>query len=61
MATDDSRWQENEPTGNRDPREVCGEIWYPSAGLKGLNDIRCDYKFQAEGRTQPRGYICENY
>ena len=60
VATDDSRWQENQPTADRDPREVCGEIWYPSAGLEGFNDILCDYKFQAEGRSLPRGYICEN-
>ena len=44
------------PTGDADPRQVCGEIWYPSAGLKGLNDIACDRKFQFT-----RGYICENY
>ena len=56
VATDDSRWQEGQPTGDADPREVCGEIWYPSAGLKGLNDIICNRKFKAT-----RGYICENY
>ena len=57
----DSRWQSFQPSFNRDKRpEYCGEIWYPTTGLKGLNDIRCTYRNVA-GRDRSRGYICENY
>jgi len=60
VAIDDSRWQSSQPSGDRDPRELCGEIWYPKSGLKGLNDIRCTRR-NTQGRDQSRGYICENY
>ena len=60
LATDDSRWQSGEPTG--DSREVCGEIWYPDSGTQGhFNNIECNIKYQAQVQTLPRGYICENY
>ena len=59
VAAEDNRWKNGEP--NRHPEELCGEIWYPSTGLKGLNDVFCDYSFTAIGKTFPRGYICENY
>ena len=55
VAENDSRWQKNEPSGH--PRESCGEIWHPSAGLKGLNDYFCD----STNSRFPRGYICERY
>ena len=55
VATDDSRWQKEERTGDRDPRQVCGEIWHPKSGVKGFHDIACDRKNPA------RGYICERY
>lgn len=56
VATDDSRWQSDQPTVDLDPRQASGEIWYPKTGLKGLNDILCDLKFRIT-----RGYICERY
>ena len=56
VATDDSRWQSDQPTGDLDPRQACGEIWYPKTGLKGLNDILCILNFRIT-----RGYICERY
>ena len=59
VAETDSRWQKNEPSGYR--YESCGEVWYPTTGLKGLNNVFCDHKFKAAGSTTPRGYICENY
>ncbi|XP_068721164.1 snaclec A6-like [Montipora capricornis] len=60
LATDDSRWQIGQPSSN--PREVCGEIWYPDSGTQGhFNNIECNVKYQAQLQTLPRGYICENY
>ena len=55
VAENDSRWYENEPGSNSG--ELCGEIWYPSTGLKGLNNYYCN----AGSTDTPRGYICENY
>ena len=61
VAEDDSRWQIGQPSFHRDPKpEHCGEIWYPTTGLKGLNDIRCTRRNRG-GRDESRGYICENY
>ena len=61
VAQDDSRWKTGEPSFNRDPREKCVEIWYPTTGLKGINDVQCDRTYKELGRTQTRGYICERY
>ena len=58
VAADDSRWQKFQP----DPHEaeLCGEIWYPREGFKGLNNIFCSHRVIGP-KEFPRGYICEGY
>ena len=56
VAENDSRWQSSEPS-DHPTSELCGEIWYASTGLKGLNNYYCD----SNEKEFPRGYICENY
>ena len=59
VATDDSRWQPREPSDTAG--EDCGEIWYPNTGTQGhFNNIHCNSKYQAQRKTLPRGYICED-
>ena len=61
VATDDSRWQPNQPSAGPN-EEPCGEIWYPSSGTQGhFNNVMCDRKDAGQGITSTRGYICENY
>ena len=70
VATDDSRWQRNEPsTVPKVPEENCGEInsEYPAGVYSHFNNVRCNVKYHAEktdvyGRPlPPRGYICEYF
>ena len=59
VPSDDSRWQSSEPSG--DSREVCAEINSFYRNQYGhLNNVRCDVKYQAQVKTSPRGYICED-
>ena len=59
VPSDDSRWQSSEPSG--DSREVCVEINSFYRNQYGhLNNVRCDVKYQAQVKTSPRGYICED-
>ena len=58
VAADDSRWQRSQPDPH--PDELCGEIWYPSSGIEGFNNIFCSHTVQGTGAL-PRGYICEGY
>ena len=59
VATNDSRWQKHEPSG--DPTEVCAEINSFYRNQYGhFNNVRCNSKYQAGMKTEPRGYICED-
>ena len=59
LANDDSRWQLDEPTTGY-PKENCAEINGLYRGQRGhFNNVECDIRYQAEIRTDPRGYICE--
>ena len=60
VATDDSRWQRDEPTSK--PDEVCGEINSFYRGQYGhFNNAPCNSKDAGRGLIAKRGYICENY
>jgi len=60
VATDDSRWQKDEP--NNDPREDCAEINSFYRNEYGhFNNVECNFNYyEATGNTAPRGYICED-
>ena len=59
VATDDSRWQRGQPSG--DLQEDCAEInSYYLRKYGRFNNVECNFKYQATGNTEPRGYICED-
>ena len=59
VATGDSRWQQGQPSGH--PDEHCAEInSYYLRKYGRFNNVECDFKYQATGNTDPRGYICED-
>ena len=64
VASDDNRWQPTEPSNESriEPHETCGEINSFIQKVHGhFNDVECNSKYQAERKTEPRGYICENF
>ncbi|XP_078352624.1 snaclec salmorin subunit A-like [Oculina patagonica] len=67
VASDDSRWQDDEPTTGH-PIETCGEINSNYRNQLGhFNNVECNVRYNADVTTSdgskapPRGYICENY
>ena len=63
VTSDDNRWQPSEPSNESriEPYETCGEISSFIRNVYGhFNDVRCNSKYQAEIKTEPRGYICEH-
>ena len=59
VAPNDSRWQDAQPSS--DPAEDCAEInFYYLRKYGRFNNVECDFKYQATGDTDPRGYICED-
>ena len=63
VTSDDIRWQPSEPSNESriEPHETCGEISSFIRKVYGhFNDVQCNSKYQAERKTEPRGYICEH-
>ena len=61
VATDDSRWQKDEP--NDDPREDCAEINSFYLNKYGrFNNVECNFNYhESKANHASRGYICEDY